>query len=218
MRVLRRNVHRRCPPMASDRSLQAPGVHMSQADPGIDGGALISTLKRAAGVLRDAGVEFALAGGFAAYVRGAAISTHDVDFVLREQDVDAAVSALTAAGMRHRECPEEWLTKVYDGDRPIDLIFRPSGRPVDGGMLQRAEELPVAAVSMPVLPADDLVIMRLLAFTETACDFSDFLHVCRALREQVDWPKVAKETAHSPYAYAFLTLLHRLDVIEGGFL
>ena len=73
---------------------------MSQADLGIDGGALISTLKRAAGVLRDAGVEFALAGGFAAYVRGAAISTHDVDFVLREQDVDAAVSALTAAGMR----------------------------------------------------------------------------------------------------------------------
>jgi hypothetical protein len=179
---------------------------------------LLVSLKRAASVLKDAGVGFALAGGFAAYARGAAISTHDVDFVLREQDVDAAVSALTAAGMRYRECPEDWLAKVYDDDRLIDLIFRPSGRPVDGGLLERAQELPVAAVNMPVLPADDLVIMRLQAFTETACDFSDFLHVCRALREQVDWPKVAKETEHSPYAYAFLTLLHRLDVIEGGFL
>ncbi|WP_119726886.1 nucleotidyltransferase family protein [Thermomonospora amylolytica] len=179
---------------------------------------LLTSLKRAASVLKEADVRFALAGGFAAYARGAAISTHDVDFVLREQDVDAAVAALTAAGMRYQEAPEDWLAKVYDGDRLIDLIFRPSGRPVDEGLLARAEELPVAAVNMPVLPADDLMVMRLLAFTETACDFSDFLHVCRALREQVDWPKVAKETAHSPYAYAFLTLLHRLDVIEGDFL
>jgi hypothetical protein len=67
-----------------------------------------------------------------------------------------------------------------------------------------------------VLPATDLVIMRLLAFSETACDFSGFLHVGRALREQVDWPYVAEETAGSPYAYAFLTLLSRLGVIERG--
>ncbi|SEG79069.1 Uncharacterised nucleotidyltransferase [Thermomonospora echinospora] len=191
---------------------------MSQVDSQSDDETLLTTLKRAASALKEAGVEFALAGGFAAYARGAAISTHDVDFIVREQDVDAAVNALTAVGMRYQDCPEDWLAKVYDDDRLIDLIFRPSARPVDGGLLARAEELPVAAVNMPVLPADDLMIMRLLAFTETACDFSDFLHVCRALREQVDWPKVAKETAHSPYAYAFLTLLHRLDVIEGDFL
>jgi Nucleotidyl transferase of unknown function (DUF2204) len=186
--------------------------------PQADTETLLTSLKRAASVLKAAGIEFALAGGFAAYVRGAAISTHDVDFVLREQDVDAAVSALVAAGMRYQECPEDWLAKVYDDDRLIDLIFRPSGRAVDGGLLERAQELSVAAVIMPVLSADDLVIMRLLAFTETACDFSDFLHVCRSLREQVNWPKVAKETAHSPYAQAFLVLLQRLDVIEGGFL
>ncbi|TNY36621.1 nucleotidyltransferase [Thermomonospora catenispora] len=191
---------------------------MPQVRPRTDEETLLTSLKRVASLLKEAGVGFALAGGFAAYTRGAAISTHDVDFVLRERDVDAAVAALTAAGMRRLETPEDWLAKVYDGDRPIDLIFRPSGRPVDDELLARAEELPVAAVHMPVLAADDLVVMRLLAFTETACDFSGFLHVCRALREQVDWPKVAKETAHSPYAYAFLTLLHRLKVIEGDFL
>lgn len=179
---------------------------------------LLATLKRAASVLKDAGVEFALGGGFAAYARGAAISTHDVDFILPESEVEKAVAALTAAGMRHVQCPEDWLAKVYEDDRLIDLIFRPTGRPVDQELLSRAEELPVAAVSMPVLHVDDMVIMRLLAYTETTCDFSDFLHVCRALREQVDWPAVAKATSHNPYAYAFLTLLERLDVIEGGFL
>jgi hypothetical protein len=120
--------------------------------------------------------------------------------------------------MRRHEAPENWLAKVYDGDQLIDLIYRPSGRPVDDGLLDRAERLSVAAVLMPVLPATDLVVMRLLAFTETSCDFGGFLHVCRALREQVDWPHVAKETAQSPYAYAFLVLLDRLGVIEGGFL
>ncbi|GAA3969592.1 hypothetical protein GCM10023085_59890 [Actinomadura viridis] len=177
---------------------------------------LLRSLKRAAAALEEGGIEFALAGGFAAYARGAASSTHDVDFVLRERDVEAALDVLGAAGMRRHECPENWLAKAYDGDRLIDLIYEPSGRPVDGELLGRAERLSVEAVLMPVLPATDLVIMRLLAFTETSCDFGGYLHVCRALREQVDWPHVAGETAHSPYAYAFLTLLEKLGVIEGG--
>ncbi|MFI0354149.1 hypothetical protein [Actinomadura sp. 9N407] len=179
---------------------------------------LLSSLKRTAAALEQAGIEFALAGGFAAYVHGAAVSTHDVDFVLRERDVEPALEALGLAGMRRHEAPENWLAKVYDGEQLIDLIYEPSGRPVDGALLGRAEKLSVAAVLMPVLTATDLVIMRTLAFSETSCDFGGFLHVCRALREQVDWPHVAKETEHSPYAYAFLVLLDRLGVIEGSFL
>lgn len=177
---------------------------------------LLNALKRAAAALRDAGIGYALAGGFAAYAHGAAVSTHDVDFVVRERDVQAALDALLSAGMTHLESPENWLEKAYDGEHVIDLIHTPSGRPVDGELLGRAEEMAVGAVLMPVLPATDLVVMRLLAFTETACDFSGFLHVGRALREQVDWRRVAAETARSPYAYAFLTLLARLDVIEAG--
>ncbi|XVQ11513.1 nucleotidyltransferase family protein [Spirillospora sp. CA-255316] len=179
---------------------------------------LLRSLKRAAAAMEEAGIEFALAGGFAAYARGAAVSTHDVDFVLRQRDVEAALDALSAVGMRRHDSPENWLVKAYDGEQLIDLIHTPSGRPVDGALLGRADPLSVEAVLMPVLTATDLVVMRLLAFTETSCDFSDFLHVCRALREQVDWPHVGKETAGSPYAYAFLTLLAKLDVIEGGFL
>jgi len=179
---------------------------------------LLHSLRRAAAAMEEAGIEFALAGGFAAHVRGAAVSTHDVDFVLRPRDAEPALETLEAVGMRRRRIPENWLVKAIDGDHAIDLIHTPSGRPVDDALLGRAERMSVAAVLMPVLPATDLVIMRLLAFTETACDFSEYLHVCRALREQVDWPQVGKETADSPYAYAFLTLLARLGVIEGGFL
>ncbi|MEV4256522.1 hypothetical protein AB0J52_25450 [Spirillospora sp. NPDC049652] len=176
------------------------------------------SLKKAASVMLEADVRFALAGGFAAYARGAAESTHDVDFVLPEDEVENAVKALVKAGMRFHEAPENWLAKVYDGEQLIDLIYAPVDGAVDDALLGRADELIVAAVRMPVLAATDLVVMRLLAFTETACDFAAYLHVCRSLREQVDWAEVARRTAHSPYAYAFLTLLVRLDVIEGGFL
>jgi hypothetical protein len=175
---------------------------------------LLLTLKRAASGLKDAGIEFALAGGFAAYARGGAEPSHDVDFVLREEDVRDAVAALTAHGMEHRDSPEDWLEKVYDHDRLVDLIYRPSNRPVDGPLLSRAEDLSVAAITMPVLTATDLVIMRLQAYTEKTCDFSEFLPVLRALREQVDWGQVAEETADSPYAYALMELLRRLGVIE----
>lgn len=200
--------------------LKGRGSGTAGPGPGAGGVAdgLLLSLKRAAAALRDAGIGYALAGGFAAYAHGAAVSTHDVDFVVRERDVQAALDALTAAGMTYVESPENWLEKVRDGEHHIDLIHTPSGRPVDGELLGRAEEMTVGAVFMPVLPATDLVIMRLLAFTETACDFSGFLHVSRALREQVDWRLVAAETARSPYAYAFLTLLARLGVIEADVL
>jgi hypothetical protein len=172
------------------------------------------TLRRAASALRDAGVDFALAGGFAAYARGAAEPRHDVDFVVRAEDVGDALAALTAIGMEHRDSPEDWLEKAYDDGRLVDLLHNPSNRRVDSALLDRAGDLSVAAITMPVLSATDLVIMRLLAYTEKSCDFSDFLPVVRAVREQVDWKEVREETAGSPYAYAMLELLGRLGVIE----
>ncbi len=39
------------------------------------------------------------------------------------------------------------------------------------------------------------------------------LPLARSLREQIDWERVRKETAHSPYAEAFLVLLDRLEVV-----
>ncbi|MFA1551989.1 hypothetical protein [Actinomadura chokoriensis] len=206
--------------MQTEPGVVARGSGTARLGPGSGGVAdgLLVALKRAAAALRDAGIGYALAGGFAAYAHGAAMSTHDVDFAVRERDVQSALDALGAAGMTHLESPENWLEKAYDGEHLIDLIHTPSGRPVDDELLGRAQEMAVGAVLMPVLPATDLMVMRLLAFTETACDFSAFLHVGRALREQVDWRRVGAETAGSPYAYAFLTLLARLDVIDGDVL
>ncbi|NUR87406.1 MAG: hypothetical protein HOY71_25275 [Nonomuraea sp.] len=177
--------------------------------------AILETLKRAGSGLKEAGIPFALAGGCAAYARGAAPSLHDVDFVLTEPDAGTALDTLSDLGFRTAKPPEDWLVKAFDGDNLVDLIFRIADRPVTKALLERAEPLNAAAVILPVLEATDLVISWLLPMSEHACDYGALLPQVRALREQVDWARVAAVTAVSPYASTFLTLLERLDVLDG---
>lgn len=174
---------------------------------------LLDTLKRAATVLRDVGLPYALAGGGAAYARGAALPTHDVDFVIMETDKDAAAAAFESCGMRVERPPEGWLIKAFDDDRMIDLIFQLAGHPDTRAVLDRAEEMNVAAVPMPVLTATDLAISWLASFSEHYADFATTLTCVRPLREQVDWARVRAETGGSPFATAFLVLLSELRVL-----
>ncbi|TDE56738.1 hypothetical protein E1295_10105 [Nonomuraea mesophila] len=177
--------------------------------------AILDTLKRASSGLKDAGVKFALAGGCAAYARGAAPSLHDVDFVVTEHDVPAALETLRGLGFQTAKPPEDWLVKAYDEGRLVDLIFRVSDLAITDELLDRAEPLKASAVIVPVLEATDLVITWLLPLSEHACDYGALLSQVRALREQVDWPRVAAVVEDSPYATTFLTLLERLGVLEG---
>src|SRR5439155_10734669 len=93
-------------------------------------GNLLDALKRAAAVLRDHDVDFALAGGFAVYARGGPETDHDVDFVLRRDDAEQALALLVEAGFRAERPPEGWLYKVCDDEGAlIDPIFAPNNRP-----------------------------------------------------------------------------------------
>lgn len=174
--------------------------------------ALLETLKRVATGLKRAGVEFALGGGYAVYARGGPKSEHDVDFVLREQDVERALDVLTQDGLRPCRPPEDWLVKVYNGSHTVDLIFRLNGRDAEE-FLRGADQMEVGSVLMPVLSARALVTSRLRAFTEHNCDFGAVLPTVRALREQVDWDAVRSDVAGSPYAQAFLTLVEELHLL-----
>jgi len=177
---------------------------------------LLDTLKKAAMALRDAGLPFALAGGVAAYARGGGLPVHDLDLVILETDAEAAARALSESGMRIERPPEGWLIKAFDEDRMIDLIFRLAGHADTRALLERAEEINVAAVPMRVINATDLVVSLLLAFSEHHADFAIALTIVRPLREQVDWSQVRGQTAGSPFAEAFLVLLERLQILEGG--
>jgi Uncharacterised nucleotidyltransferase len=174
---------------------------------------LATTLKRVAAALKQSGIPFALGGSFAVYAHGGHSSDHDVDFLIREQDKERALEELAAVGFEVAEPPEDWLVKVYDEDRMVDLIFRPVESPVTDETLADTEMLSVEAITMPVASATQLMIHKLLSYTQHHCDFATGLPVARSLREQIDWERVRRETIESPYAEAFLVLLDRLDVV-----
>jgi hypothetical protein len=172
-----------------------------------------SSLKIAAAALRDAGLEFALAGSVACWARGAPQSRNDLDFLVRSQDAEAALAALVEAGMRAERPPEGWLLKAWDGDTLVDLIFGPRGIADVGMVLERAEIVAVAALDLPVVHLDDVLVMKLHAFDEHYCDFAGILAIARAVREQVSWEDVRARTATSPFAHAFFTLAEGLGIV-----
>ena len=173
-------------------------------------------LKRVAVALKQAEIPFALGGGYAAWARGAPEPEHDVDFLIQEGDAETAKAALREAGLRLEQPPEDWLFKVYDGEAMVDVLFQSSGFDALTPLLDRAEDLSVLSVQMPVLTATDLLACKLNALDEHQCDFARLLPVARSVREQVDWASVRETTGHNDFAVAFLVLLDRLGVVPAG--
>jgi predicted nucleotidyltransferase len=176
---------------------------------------LTETAKRAAGVLKEAGVPFLLAGGLASWARGGPQTDHDVDLFVKPEDADAALEALDTAGMKTEKPPERWLYKAYDVDGTlIDLIFRPAGGPVTDEYFDHAEEVEVMGVDMPVASLADVMTTKLLALSEQEPDFTSVLEISRMLREQINWDYVREHTQDSPFAKAFFTLVEALGIVE----
>jgi nucleotidyltransferase DUF2204 len=172
-----------------------------------------ATLKKSVAALRAADVPFLLGGSLASWARGGPETRHDLDLMIKREHVDRALAALTGAGMRAEDPPEEWLVKVWDGDVLVDLIFSPKGLPIDDAVLARGEEMSVLAMELRVMALEDVLVTKLMAITEHNLRYEGLLPIARALREQVDWDQVRAATASSPFARAFIVLLEGLEII-----
>jgi hypothetical protein len=170
-------------------------------------------LKRAAATLREAGIPFLLGGSLASWARGGPETRHDLDLMIKPDDVERALEALDEAGMRPERPPEEWLVKAWDGDTLVDLIFGPSGMTIDDDVIARGEVLTVLGMDMRVMALEDVMTTKLMALTEHALRYESLLRIARALREQIDWEDVRGRTDSSPFARAFFVLLEGLDIL-----
>jgi hypothetical protein len=170
-------------------------------------------LKKSAAALRAAEVPFLLGGSLASWARGGPETRHDLDLVIKPEDVERALAALTAAGMRAEDPPEEWLVKAWDGETLVDLIFCPKGMPVDDTLIERGEVMSVLGMEMRVMALEDVLVTKLMALDEHSLRYESLLPIARALREQVDWDDVRARTVESPFARAFFVMLEGLGVI-----
>jgi Nucleotidyl transferase of unknown function (DUF2204) len=185
---------------------------MTDSDVPVRNDELRDALKRSASALKAQGPEFALAGSYALWVHGGPEPVHDVDFVVAEEDADAAAKALEEAGFRIDRPPEDWLFKACAGGIVVDVLHRLNGVPVDPSIIRGAEVVEVLAIAMPVLPPTRVITEKLSSLHEHHCDFAALLPGVRAVREQVNWDQVRTDTADNDFAAAFLFLTDRLGV------
>ena len=176
---------------------------------------LRDALKHAASALKADGPEFALAGSYALWAYGGPEPVHDADFVVAEEDVEAAALTLEKAGFRIDRTPEDWLFKACVGEQfVIDVLHKLNGKPVEADMIAAAEELDVLAIRMRVLSPTHVITEKLNALNEHHCDFAALLPAVRSVREGVSWDHVRAETADNDFAVAFLVLADRLGIAD----
>src|SRR4051812_14326332 len=174
---------------------------------------LESALKKSAAALRGADIPFLLGGSLASWARGGPQTRHDLDLVIKPEDVERALDALREAGLRPEDPPEEWLVKAWDGDTLVDLIFYPKGTPVDDALIERGEVMSVLGMEMRVMALEDVLVTKLMALSEHSLRYESLLSIARALRERVDWGDVRARTAESPFARAFFVMLEGLGIL-----
>ena len=178
---------------------------------------LREALRCAASALAEDGLAFALAGSYALWAFGAPEPSHDVDFVVAERDVDAAVSALTRAGFDIRRPPEGWLFKAAWGAYAaslVDVLHRINHVPVERSLFDDAVDRDVLAVAMPVLPPTEIMVQKMRAMHEHHCDLAALLPTLRAVREQLDWAALRERTADNPFAGALILVCERLGIAD----
>jgi predicted nucleotidyltransferase len=173
-------------------------------------------LKKSAAALREAGIPFLLGGSLASWARGGPETRHDLDLMIRPEDVETATQALEAAGLRPEDPPEEWLVKAWDGDVLVDLIFAPKGMALTDEVIARGEVLSVLGMEMRVMALEDVLVTKLMALTEHSLRYESLLPIARALREQIDWEDVRARTSESPFARAFFVMLEGLGIVSGA--
>ena len=129
----------------------------------------LRVLRETADALEARGVPHVFMGGLASAALGRPRWTHDIDVFVKPEDNLRALEVLGAAGFRTQRTNPEWIYKALKENVLVDLIFVSDGRVVmDDDMVARARRAEVAGREVPVIHAEDLIVIKALVFKERA--------------------------------------------------
>lgn len=118
-------------------------------------------------VLEEPGFPYVFMGGIASAAVGRPRLTHDIDVFVRPDDARAVLAAFAAAGFETEERFPHWLFKAVKNGRLVDIIFRSSGDIyLDDEMLGRAPTLEFKGRKLPLIPPEDLMVMKAIVHDE----------------------------------------------------
>jgi hypothetical protein len=144
--------------------------------------------------VRDAGVPALIGGAMAlAGYTGRWRNTKDIDLIVRRDDHERAVAALKVAGFDDyfAQCPYDptWIFRGYRDGVINDIIWElPNHRVViDDAWFERATSLRLRDTVYPIVPAEELIRVKLYVMQRERCDWVDVLNVIAGALDRVDW-------------------------------
>jgi predicted nucleotidyltransferase len=149
-------------------------------------------------VLRDEGVPFLFVGGIAAGLLGRGRYTGDIDLLVRPEDARRALRALERAAFVTSELNPHWIFKGVRGQVLVDILFTLKGDiRLDDEMLARAPIRSFLGVDVPLLPPEDLIVVKAIVFDEeTPRHWYDALGLIAG--SPIDWDYLVRRARRSP--------------------
>jgi hypothetical protein len=149
--------------------------------------------KRALEAVKATGVPFVVAGAYAIYEHtGIYRKTKDLDLFFEPASVVPAARALRAAGFVTRLEDEHWLAKAVSGDYFVDLIYGMGNGValIDADWMRHSRQGMLAAIQVPIAPAEELIWHRLFIGERHRHDMADILHLILCVGDTLDWERL----------------------------
>jgi hypothetical protein len=165
----------------------------------VDDARFFSVLEETVALLDRSGIPHLFMGGLASAAWGRPRWTHDIDVFVRPEDAPRVLGAFRAAGFRTKESQPAWLFKAMKDRVLVDVVFVSSGGVLlDEEMAARAKHLEFAGARAPVIPAEDLVVIKALVHKEhSPRHWFDALALLR--RDDLDWAYLVRRARqHGP--------------------
>lgn len=147
--------------------------------------------------LKDSGVNFMLGGAFAVYhYTGWWRSTHDMDVYVTVDQLDAAKSALAAAGFEdlgeQAKGDREWIYHAGKNSIIIDVIYRFANLAnyVQPDWFTRAPKGRFLDIDVLFLPLEELIWVKIFVINRHRCDWPDIMRVIRAQCRNLNWDRL----------------------------
>lgn len=160
--------------------------------PAVSHQALYRILVDSADIIGRSGVPFVVGGGLAAEAYHLRETLNDIDVFVRPKDAPAALRALQEAGYYGWIEDPRWLYKAMKDGVTVDIIYESSGLvKVGEETFERARRVLIGGESVPVMPPEDLFVMKAVAASPAAP--KHWIDAVSLLTTQpMDWEYLAK--------------------------
>ena len=147
----------------------------------------LDVLDRAMSAVRATAEPVALIGELASAAFGRDRGTRDIDLFMRPASAPIVLDALQAAGFDVEVIDDHWLYKARMHGIDVDVIFRATRDILfDDEMAARVSDAPIYGRSLPLVAAEDLLVMKALATGEdTGRYWYDAIAILA--RHDLDW-------------------------------